>query len=1418
MNINWKVLDDTSKLHFNEQWNKFIELVNDNMNYEDIMSSELSYIMKQLIYFFDRGYKYKNLAIKNDKYIQLKIINEDIEDDYDNEIIKLDIIKETALSLYNKPEHIYEYIKDSFSELKNTWYGHYYIKYNESISKYELNTDSHPKAYSSITIKNIYNYAKSLVHYNEKEEFKSLPRFWNSLDENDKKQILLRLNWDTDNKEKFPDWFNIMRYLTKFIGLNTEKAKKKNLLIHKIIQINMANILFDVLSRMGILTEFVPDESLTNYSYLPTSTNERTNAILKKLGENVIKNNEYRERWENSFYYINNLEYKYLETQVNKNSINYLDSIVQNGKWICIYAMDWISQIGFYHHYLNNRIMLITGGTGVGKSTQTPKLLLYGLKMIDYKTNGKIVCTQPRIPPTIKNAERIANEMGIPLKKYNNSINNDLVTNNYFVQYKYKKKSHDIKQNGLVLKIVTDGLLEIQLSNPLLKKNIDKNYSLDNIYDIVIIDEAHEHNKNMDMILTKMKYVTYYNNDIKLVIISATMDEDEPIYRRYYRDINDNKMFPLNLLLVKHNLDRINIDRRIHISPPNMTTQYEIIEKYFPDKDPVQIALDIINKTIDGDILLFQPGKIEIKKVVDELNKKTPKNIIALPYHGEMDDDKREFIEDITTTSKYSLVIPKDIQYDLNIDSKNYKQVPQGTYDRIIIVATNIAEASITIDTLKYVIDTGTQKINRYDYKSRMDTLSETKISESSRLQRKGRVGRVGPGTVYYVYKFGEMENNKRQFNISIVDFSDKLFEMLKDNNDDIYINIDPNTIKLSLSTLKDNFSFGFDKIIENQYFTKTNFFDYNGNNKHYDYINNNKPNDFYTTGYSKNTLDDYDGTFYIIHPDELCFKRNILGNIINVVRKCDMIIDNKKYISKKMITFWNILEEFLFIVKNKDIVVKTDFGQNISKLKQLFINMTLEQLICLIYSRAYDCQESVIRLIAMYQSIKSPKDIIYSDIVQGKYKNYFEESLKLYGNCIGDSDSLIKIANMVINFIYYELPKIINCQIQPLNNILKNTKSSKITRELQEQKIKFISGLNTKNFKYANKNIINEFMHLYNTNKLTSNNILTDSELDILLSNDSFIKTYKSKFKLKEVMDYIENWSKKNLLNFNNIMKFNELYIDLKLQLKNYNDKRFEFDYDIKDISYVDMSWFDNHTPSMINKNEISYQEQIKISLLHGFSYKLLKKIITLDNKNFYINIFNPNLDYNYTIDKLFKSDNKQKKILNNTFLKNTCINSIILYISKTEDEFTGDQCVQFIENINSKLISKIIPQILSDYKKYDINIQKKHAQDFLSKLLITHTYGTIYDKIINNYLNSITEIKNDLLNNYDKNFADKLCIIDDRILIKNIILNKYKYYNKIFNNDYFSQFGGDFSIIKKPYYVNSFINLLINELNLLY
>nr|URM62199.1 ATP dependent RNA helicase [Mimivirus sp.] len=103
--------------------------------------------------------------------------------------------------------------------------------------------------------------------------------------------------------------------------------------------------------------------------------------------------------------------------------------------------MNWVSQINFYHHYANNRVMYITGATGVGKSTQVPKLLMYSQKMMDYNANGKIICTQPRVPPTVGNAETISRELGVQLRIYSGLYEKNIFSNRYEVQFKHKKNN-----------------------------------------------------------------------------------------------------------------------------------------------------------------------------------------------------------------------------------------------------------------------------------------------------------------------------------------------------------------------------------------------------------------------------------------------------------------------------------------------------------------------------------------------------------------------------------------------------------------------------------------------------------------------------------------------------------------------------------------------------------------------------------------------------------------------------------------------------------------------------------------------------------------------------------------------------------------------------------------------------------------
>src|SRR5205814_2221581 len=118
------------------------------------------------------------------------------------------------------------------------------------------------------------------------------------------------------------------------------------------------------------------------------------------------------------------------------------------------------------------------------------------------------------------------------------------------------------------------------------------------------------------------------------------------------------------------------------------------------------------------------------------LNEILPSNVIALPYHSEMNDEKKRFITTLSKQSKREITIPRYISFDDDYDESMIKPVPKGTYDRVIIIATNLAEASLTLNTLKYVVDIGEQKVNIYDYTTRLNILKKASIAESNRVQR----------------------------------------------------------------------------------------------------------------------------------------------------------------------------------------------------------------------------------------------------------------------------------------------------------------------------------------------------------------------------------------------------------------------------------------------------------------------------------------------------------------------------------------------------------------------------------------------------------------------------------------------------------------------------------------------------------
>jgi len=653
----------------------------------------------------------------------------------------------------------------------------------------------------------------------------------------------------------------------------------------------------------------------------------------------------------NENYFMTNKSYNDLKNQDKKNLnklIEYKDMIIKELKHYTFYANDWMSQLNFFNHYINHQIIYVTGSTGTGKSTQVPKLTLYGLKMYDYKMNGRVVCTQPRIPPTEDNAIRIAREMGLEIEIKIKEMT--LNTSNYYLQYKDNKKKH-VKEScsHLTLRMVTDGtLLEDLVTNPLLKKkykmkrnnttNIEEySYSSNNIYDIVMVDEAHEHNTNMDLILTLMRQTCLYNNSIRLFIVSATMDDDEPTYRRYYKLINSNIMYPIKQRTLYHYIldqddpytfiDTYYLDRRMHISPPREGGQYRVrefydesIEKLFTNnmrsnytiaqEASYNLVNSICTKNLIGDVLLFSVGKEEIIQSVNRLNDILPPGNIALPYYSEMNPRYRDIISSIGSTISTIRNKRNMIGSQWGSSYISVKDVAEGTYKRAVIIATNVAEASITIDSLKYVVDTGFSKVNRYNEITDSSNIGIEMISESSRIQRKGRIGRVAEGDAYFLYGKDKRLNVVPKFGITLSDFHLNFLKLASG-----YTGLDSDgTVDSNYPLWADDFSpylpFLFEEhfsaldriekhkdILEYQNLVKYNIIpiikiQFTLNNMpippeyFYPFIEYNnfpQPNYFkrYPDGYSHINLFDKKCNFYIVHPFEDKIKRNVMGDII---------------------------------------------------------------------------------------------------------------------------------------------------------------------------------------------------------------------------------------------------------------------------------------------------------------------------------------------------------------------------------------------------------------------------------------------------------------------------------------------------------------------------------------------------------
>lgn len=899
-----------------------------NQNYKIeggyIPNESIKIILKSIVLFFDRKYRNNKLS----GYVSLRNIRENI-DDYDESMkgVSMKNILTSAKTISN--EIFEQYMMTSIRSFFYTVYSNFIFKVRNNSLNRELESFSFSNFRNNkfpiglLTLKNLYNFSKSLVHIRinssnnnfYSDTYQRLPRYWKSLSRKYKDLIIERLN------RKSNDWFVItnnirrVRNNLKFSKPITDNKsiREFNSFLYTVIFSDLSEIIVYHLIRKGILTKLIPRNKFTDRSNYDLGNIQQNQSFIKNITKDISK-------YSDTYYYLTSGAYE----------PNYFN-VVSNPKlsYITYFAFEWVSQLLFYHKFLNNRVNFITASTGAGKSTQLPKLFLYGLVAFDYNNGGTVLLTAPRTNAVKGLAKRVSEEMGV-----------DHDNGYYYVQYKYAAKNNMKNGNFPKIRYVTDGSVINDMIDPLMipryssKGKYFYGKEQKNKYDIIMVDEAHEHNANMDFILSMVKSTIQVNNSIRLSIVSATIDDDEPIYRRFYRDIDDNRKYPLHYGLLH---DRINVDRRLHLSPPDQTTRFKVYEEYRPNTDILDLVKLILTKR-GGDVLIFETGKKSINNLVTLINDNTPDNVISIPYYADLSKINSQYenlIKDINTKKSsipFSKKDMKEFNYDDLINRVGVTGMSSRTYsyDRVFIVSTNVAEASITIGGLKYVIETGKEKIGFFDYTKETNIILENFITDASRLQRKGRVGRSSEGYVYYTYEKGFLLNNRKKFNIAIQDLSNTFISLLSKKNDEKIINDSQLDMIIGKSEGKIDIDNPIDFFIQSHYFIFNDGYEFFTNKTVHNDIDRTRKNFIrsYYTGYDKNILLDSSGIFYVIHPEELNIQRNIYGKIIKSINNDDVTVENNIMLSNKMIIFWKILIDGLMIGIDNGKLYKTEYAE----------------------------------------------------------------------------------------------------------------------------------------------------------------------------------------------------------------------------------------------------------------------------------------------------------------------------------------------------------------------------------------------------------------------------------------------------------------------------------------------------------
>ncbi len=343
-----------------------------------------------------------------------------------------------------------------------------------------------------------------------------------------------------------------------------------------------------------------------------------------------------------------------------------------------------------------HQVVIVSGETGSGKTTQLPKICLE----LGRGRRAMIGHTQPRRLAATSVAKRIAEELNTPMGEV----------------VGYQVRFNDRTGPNAAIKLMTDGILLAESQrDPLLKR-----------YDTIIIDEAHERSLNIDFLLGYLRQLLPRRPDLKVVITSATIDAE-----RFARHFANAQGRPAPVIEVSGRLYPVEV-RYCPVQSPQTDEAASAPARPGRERLAGDEERDLVDAIVDavdecarhgpGDVLVFLPGEREIRESAEALHKRHPVGTEILPLYARLSQVEQEQIFH-----------------------------PRGNSRRVVL-ATNVAETSLTVPGIRFVVDSGLARIKRYSWRNKVEQLRIEPISRASANQRAGRCGRVGPGLCIRLY------------------------------------------------------------------------------------------------------------------------------------------------------------------------------------------------------------------------------------------------------------------------------------------------------------------------------------------------------------------------------------------------------------------------------------------------------------------------------------------------------------------------------------------------------------------------------------------------------------------------------------------------------------------------------------------